>query len=167
MGRTNVAVDSAELYRRYGPMVHRRCRALLKDNERALEATQDVFVQVLRREASLDVHAPSALLWQIATNVCLNHIRSRGRRPEDADDPVDGLVSRIACVPDPDGRLDAASLLDRLFDRSPPSTRAIATMHLLDGMTFEEIAADTGLSVSGVRKRLRTLRTHLIELEAV
>lgn len=132
-----------------------------------MEATQDVFVQLLRRQDRLDVRAPSALLWQIATNVCLNHIRSGRRRPEDPDDPIDGLVTRIAGAPEPSHRLDAAAMLDRLFARTPPSTRAMATMHLLDGMTLEEIAADTGLSVSGVRKRLRTLRVHLNELEAV
>ena len=41
----------------------------------------------------------------------------------------------------------------------------MAVMHLLDGMTLEEVAAEFGLSVSGVRKRLRTLKAHVVELE--
>ena len=47
-----MAVDVEELYRRYGPMVVRRCREMLKDEEKAMEAAQDVFVQVLRRFAA-------------------------------------------------------------------------------------------------------------------
>ena len=43
----------------------------------------------------------------------------------------------------------------------------MAVMHLLDGLTLEEVAAETGLSVSGVRKRLRTLRSNVRELEAM
>jgi len=50
--------------------------------------------------------------------------------------------------------LDAPLLLDRLFRRHPESTRTMGVMHWLDGMTFEQVARDCGMSVSGVRKRL-------------
>ena len=40
-------------------------------------------------------------------------------------------------------------------------------MHLLDGFTLEEVAEEVGMSVSGVRKRLRGLRASLHELEGV
>ena len=40
-------------------------------------------------------------------------------------------------------------------------------MHLVDGMTLEEVAREARMSVSGVRKRLRTLRGRLQELEGV
>ena len=143
-------------------MVWRRCRWLLRDDQLAQDAMHEVFVQLLRRKEVLVIETPSALLHQVATNVCLNRLRSTKRHPEDRDDE---LLLRIAAAPEVDGRLPAARLLDRLFDREPPSTRTIATLHLLDGMTLEEVAAEVGLSVSGVRKRLRTLRTHLHELE--
>ena len=37
--------DFDSLYRTFGPMVLRRCRFLLKDEEKALDAMQDVFVR--------------------------------------------------------------------------------------------------------------------------
>jgi DNA-directed RNA polymerase specialized sigma24 family protein len=40
-------------------------------------------------------------------------------------------------------------------------------MHLVDGMTLEEVAREARLSVSGVRKRLRALKGRLAELEGV
>ena len=40
-------------------------------------------------------------------------------------------------------------------------TGVIAVLHHVDGMTLEEVAAEVGLSVSGVRKRLRTLKARL------
>jgi RNA polymerase sigma-70 factor (ECF subfamily) len=97
-----MAVDVERYYRVYGPMVLRRCRAMLKDEDAAVDAMQDTFVRVLRYGDRLHGKAPSSLLYTIATNVCLNAIRSRGR------------------------------------DRSE--------------------AAQSGLSVSGVRKRLGRLR---------
>jgi RNA polymerase sigma-70 factor (ECF subfamily) len=159
-----VAVDTEQLYRRYGPMVLRRCRRLLGTEERAMEATQDVFVQVLRRQDRLDVENPSALLYRMATNISLNHIRSRKRRPETPDGE---LIQRIAEAPVAEERAGAMLMLERLFGREKESTRTIAVMHLLDGMTHEEVADAVGLSVSGVRKRLRVLRAHLHELQEV
>ena len=58
-------------------------------------------------------------------------------------------------------------MLAQIFSREQPSTKTIAVLHLLDGLTLEEVAAEVGLSVSGVRKRLRTLRQHVVELEGV
>ena len=54
-------------------------------------------------------------------------------------------------------------LLDWLFGRQPESSRTIAVLHYVDGLTLEEVARQTGLSVSGVRKRLRRLRHMLTE----
>ena len=55
----------------------------------------------------------------------------------------------------------------RLFRRDDGSTATMAVLHLVDGMTLEEVADEVGMSVSGVRKRLRRLRADLIELEGL
>jgi RNA polymerase sigma-70 factor (ECF subfamily) len=145
-------------------MVHRRCLRLLGDEHQAMEALQDTFVRILRAQDRLHGQGPSSLLYRTATHVCLNRLRSRRRRPESPDDE---LLQRIADVDDAEERAGARAVLDRLFGRHPPSTRAMAVMHLVDGLTLEEVAAEHGLSVSGVRKRLRGLRASLHELEGV
>ena len=53
------------------------------------------------------------------------------------------------------------TVLDDIFGRERASTRTMAVMHYVDGMTLEEVAGHVGLSVSGVRKRLRTLKLKL------
>ena len=161
--RKESILDIEDLYRRYGPMVLRRCRWMLRDEAWAKDAMQDVFVQLLRRE-TLVVDHPSSLLHRIATNVCLNLLRSRKRHPEDQEED---LLLRIASSEDHGGQIEARSVLDRLFGREKESTRTIAVMHLLDGYTLEEVARETGLSVSGIRKRLRVLRSRVRELEAL
>ena len=154
-------MDIEKLYQRYGPMVMRRCRQLLNDDDEAGDATQDVFVQLLRHRDRMSAEFPSSLLYRIATNVSLNRIRSRQRRPETTDEEI---LLQIADSDDAESRLEARSLLEKLFGQQRESTRAMAVMHYLDGMTYEQIAADVGMSVSGVRKRLRTLRHSLREL---
>jgi len=132
-------------------MVLRRCERLLRNPEKAVDAMHDVFVEVLRRKDSLDPGSGSSLLHHVATNLCLNRLRSERRKPEDADD---ALVLRL-CANDERGA--ARVLLDKLLGRGG-LTRTIAVLHLLDGMTHEEVAREVGMSVSGVRKRLRKLR---------
>ena len=159
-----LAVNVEELYTRYGPMVYRRCRALLKDDQAAEELMQETFIQILRRQDVLEVHAPSSMLYRTATNLCLNRIRAKGRRPEDPDDE---LVMRIASAPDSGGVSEARSVLARIFSTQKESTRTMATLLLLDGMTLDEVAEEVGMSVSGVRKRMRGLKAHVAELEGV
>jgi RNA polymerase sigma-70 factor (ECF subfamily) len=157
-----MAIDVEETYKRHGPMVLRRCRSLLRDEQQAVDAMHDVFVQLLvHRERLVDKGACS-LLWRIATNVCLNKIRSRKRRPED---PQSEMLAEIAAIDDAESRGVARVVLDKLFAREPVSTGTMAVMHLVDGMTLEEVAESVGLSVSGVRKRLRTLRAGVMARE--
>ena len=168
-----MALDVESHYLRYGPMVLRRCRSLLRDPAKAEDAMQDVFVSLIRSEDRLREEAPGALLLRVATNVCLNRLRGERRRPEDAHDD-DDLALRIAQADDGSGdaesRTLARSVLGKLFGADDPlaaSTRSLAFMHLVDGMTLEEVAREARLSVSGVRKRLRGLKGRLAELEGV
>jgi RNA polymerase sigma-70 factor (ECF subfamily) len=143
-------------------MVLRRCRKLLGNEQEARDAMHDVFVQVLSHKGRLADRAPSSLLYRIATNVCLNRLRSRRRRPEDGDPE---LLAEIAAHTDPAARSAARSALDLLFRHEPDNTAVIAVLHLYDNMTLQEVADEIGMSVSGVRKRLEKLRSRLHALE--
>lgn len=143
-------------------MVLRRCRKLLRDEDQALDAMQDTFVQLLRRRESLDDQAPSSLLYRIATNVCLNRIRYAKRHREDSGED---LLWRIAGADAPDSTAWARTVLAKLFAKERTSTQVIAVLHLMDGLTLQEVADEVGMSVSGVRKRLSKLKTRLVELE--
>ena len=163
-----MALDIEGHYRRFGPMVLRRCRTLLRNDGQAEDVMHDVFVALLRSEARLSDEAPAGLLLRVATNLCLNRLRARRRRPEDSNDD---LLSRIATTADAgEARASARNLLGRLFGADDPlaaSTATLAVMHLCDGLTLEETAREAGLSVSGVRKRLQRLRERLAALEGV
>ena len=158
-----MAIDVENLYTRYGPMVLRRCRAMLGQEEEAADAMQDVFVRLLVESARLDPTACSSLLYRIATNVCLNRLRTRRRRPED---PQSELLMRVAQASATEQVTAARTLLARLLGSEPESTGVIAVLHLHDGLTLEQVAAEVGMSVSGVRKRLRRLQEQLHALEA-
>ena len=139
-------------------MVLRRCRRLLRDEQDALDVGQEVFVRLLRHRQRLSDDHLSSLLFRIATNLSLNRLRDRVREP---GLPGDEVLHRIAVASD----LDAPLLLKRLFGGHPESTRTMAVLHHVDGMTLEQVARECGMSVSGVRKRLRGLRASLRSME--
>jgi RNA polymerase sigma-70 factor (ECF subfamily) len=157
-----VPLDVDALYRKYGPMVLRRCRALLIDEEQAMDAAQETFVKLIRYQDRLDDRAPSSMLYTIATNVSLNLIRASRRRPRSAGDEA---LERIASTDDVQSRVLDRTVIDGIFGRERASTRTMAVMHYVDGMTLEEVAGHVGLSVSGVRKRLRQLKERTRALE--
>jgi len=144
-------------------MVLRRCRALLRDEQLAMDAMQDTFVKLLNFKQKLVSRSISSFLYTIATNTCLNQIRSVNRRSKYTAEY--DLITSIAMTGSDESRYFAQNLLSKLFSEQKASTQTIAVMHLVDGLTLVEVAEQVGLSVSGVRKRLSRLRGRLKELE--
>ena len=160
---TDLSIDVESLYRRYGSMVMRRCRQLLRDEELAADALQDTFVKVIRNRASLHGRYPSSLLYRIATNVCLNLLRSRRRHPAVS---ADLLGDTISGPRDMEDRILDAYVLEQVFRGAREGTRAAAEMLYVEGRTLAETAERVRLSISGVRKRMRSLRGQNLSLLA-
>ncbi len=155
-----MAIDVEGYYRKYGATVLRRCRRLLRDEEKAVDAMHDTFVNLLRADARLVDQAPASLLLRIATRVCLNKLRTERRRPEDRDDEA---LLAIADAEEPEARSLSRFLLQDLLGREAESTRVMAVLHFVDGLTHEEVGREVGMTAEGVRKRLRGLRTRVAE----
>jgi RNA polymerase sigma-70 factor (ECF subfamily) len=151
----SAGIDVEALYRRYGPMVLRRCRALLGDEDRALDAMQDVFVQLLRRKDRLNDRYPSSLLYRIATNTSLNVLRTARRNRVLANEEI---VNNAPGRFDPEQQTLEKIMLDQVFAGEKESTRRIAAMRYVEDLTWEETSQQSGLSISGARKRLESLQ---------
>ncbi|MCP4216570.1 MAG: sigma-70 family RNA polymerase sigma factor [bacterium] len=157
-GHEQKEINVEDFYKRYGPMVLRRCRFLLRDEEKAADAMQDVFTKLLLSKDSLNNQYPSSLLYRMATNVCLNVIRAGTyRREVDTED----VLTNIAFFDEMEQSTIMNSVLDHIFKREKQSTREIAVLHFVDGLTLQQVADEVGLSLSGVRKRIRELRARI------
>jgi RNA polymerase sigma-70 factor (ECF subfamily) len=147
--------DFAKLYTSYAPMVLRRCQRLLHDDEQAADAMQDVFVRLLKRYDPTVVQYPSSLLYRIATNVCLNLIRSSRACVSMENEAV---LKKISFCDDVERQTFISRMLDRIFCDESLSTRTMAVLHFVDGLTLEETAREFNMSTAGVKKRLRQFR---------
>jgi RNA polymerase sigma-70 factor (ECF subfamily) len=144
-------IDIEACYEKYAPMIYRRCMGILGNEDDALDAAQDVFVKLLRYQNRLHSQFLSSLLYTIATNTCLTRLQQRKRQGITSDDPETLFPARH----DPEyEKVEAGMLMEAILRDESESTRAICFMYHRDGMTLEEIGGVTGLSISGVRKRL-------------
>jgi RNA polymerase sigma-70 factor (ECF subfamily) len=145
--------EIADLYKRYGPMVYGRCRYLLRDDEGARDATQEVFVKVMRSlDGFREESAMSTWIVRIATNHCLNLIASqrakwRERFKQYVEHMDEGGLLQGA---DP----EKARLVQELLGRLDPETQQVAVHYFVDEMTQEEIAKILSRSLPTIRKRI-------------
>src|SRR5258705_1239310 len=145
--------DVERLYRAYGPVVRRRARAILGDDQLAQDVMHEVFVKALqdvdgfRGEAS-----PTTWMYRITTNACLNLLRDRATRARLlAREVRDGTITP---APAANARLE----IQRIFDRVPAELCAIAIYYFIDQMNQDEIAAIAGVSRRTVGNRLDEFR---------
>lgn len=153
--KTLTLEDFDTLYTQYGPMVLRRCRFLLKDEDKALDAMQDVFVRLMERKEKIS-NVCSSYMYTIATNVCLNKIRSdKIRRGPEFDVIAEIMEDGISALQEE--KIDCSLVLEYIFSQRDSKDRQIAVLYYVDNYTLEETAKKMRMSVSGVRKRLKKL----------
>lgn len=158
MGKSVSSIDFSEIYQKYGPMVLRRCRAILKDEDKALDAMQDVFLRIIESKCKIKELCAS-FFYVTATRVCLNKIRSdRLRSGPDFDVISETITSDFSDVER--DKIEAGIILESIFAGRDKKDSLIATLHFVDGMTLEETAEQVGMSVSGVRNRISELKKY-------
>lgn len=150
--------DFAELYTKFGPMVLRRCRFILKDEEKARDAMQDVFLRIIESRTEVR-ELCSSLFYVTATRVCLNKIRSEKLRTGVDFDRIGETIADEWGEKEKE-KTEASMVLERIFEKRDKKDCLIATLHFADGLTLEETAEQAGMSVSGVRKRIRELQKY-------
>jgi RNA polymerase sigma-70 factor (ECF subfamily) len=143
------APSCEELYSLYGTMVLRRARAMLGDEQSARDATQEIFVRVLRSWGEFRAESsPVTWLYRATTNHCLNCLRDGARHSAALDELGHFGVESV-----PAG-LDERLTLRAVLDRVPAMLREIAVYYYLDQLSHEEIARLTGTSRRTVGNRL-------------
>ena len=157
--RTGDRAAFAELYARYGPMVHGVLLARIPWRD-AEDVVQDVFLAALERLSTLrDAAAFGGWLLAIARHRAIDYHRRAREIVEPTPEPV---------AEDP-SRSRAFAVLE-VIRALPAAYRETLILRLVEGMTGPEIAARTGLTPASVRvnlhRGLKRLRARLREAEA-
>ena len=162
--RGEILIDIESFYVHYGPMILRRCRRMLKNEQSAYDAMHEVFLKVVSNQSRLTGEYPSALLYRIATNVCLNRIRNE--RKHSLNEYL-YILQNTSFFENQGHETSLRNLLGYVLKKENKTARKIAVMYFVNGMTLKEIAETMELSISGVHKHLDKLRRRIKNMGGV
>jgi len=149
-----------ELVERHQGRVMANCRHLTGSPEDAQDLAQEVFVKAFFAMPRFEGRAKfGTWIQRIKVNHCLNFLRKRrGVDFVDVDDPQVETHERMAAAPEVEGALEARDRKRRIravLDTLPDTLRVPLVMRDLDGMAYQEIADEMGVSLSAVKMRIK------------
>ncbi len=134
----------ARLYEQLSKPVYTICLRILRSPEAAEDVTHDVFVRLYTAAPETKVRNVRAWVFQIAHNMAVDALRRNARPPEAAE-----------IAPDVYENIHRRMDLEAAFGGLEPLERAVVTLHLNAGLTFEEVGRIVGLSLPAVYRRYR------------
>ncbi len=150
--------------------VLRLCWRMLGDREEARDATQEVFIRVIKSLARLNPK-PSLRPWlrRVATNICINTAGRRTRQATVAFEEEDAeMAIALECgreAGDPVSRQTETRLaLDsvaRQMDRLSRPQRMVLVLKVVEDLSYEAIGELMGLPVGTVKSHLSRARAQL------
>jgi RNA polymerase sigma-70 factor (ECF subfamily) len=154
-----------EVARRYGRFLYTVAYRLTGDPDDAEDLVQEVLLRVRR---GLETYRPGSMegwLSRITTNLFLDEVRRRKRRPADAlpDDP-ERVLPR---APSPDEALAAVALPDHVqaaLLQLPDDYRVAVVMCDVAGLSYAEIGDALEVPLGTVRSRIHRGRALLREV---
>ena len=152
------------LFREFQGPVYGWIVRIVRDPGAAEDLTVETFWRIYRARSRFD---PSRGFgsWarRIATNLALGHLSARHRETTFAEDSPPAHLRFTA--PDPAVRADLREKVAAAFDRLPAKLRAVATLAMIEGTPYAEIAGALGISTGAVKSRafraVRILRRSL------
>jgi RNA polymerase sigma-70 factor, ECF subfamily len=150
----------AQLFAQYRKPIYFACQRFFSDVSAAEDATQETFLRAFRNIDKFQGGDFSNWLMRIAKNVCIDLWRKR-RLEFELIDPE--LIDRRADLnADPSSfetRITAQRVLREIRSLPPEQRRCLELK--VEGYSYEETAARTGLSIDAVKSHLQNGRRML------
>lgn len=155
------------LYKRYSPKIFGKCVSLLKDEAKAEDATQEIFMKIILNLSKFSGKSKfSTWIYSITYNYCIDVIR---RKKKD----LSVLVDDIANTHDKaDDDINEKFLMEMnvkrlkvVLDKIPVTDKSILLMKYQDQMSIKEIGDVMSKSESAIKMKIKRakqkcLKTH-------
>lgn len=159
----------SELVTRYEKTVYNLAQRMVGDRSDAADMAQEAFVKAWTNLPSYRGESKfSAWLYRITTNVCLDFLRHKSRRPQVSLSTSDDDEERQLDIPDPKSMPEELLMkklgmeaVHRGLEKLPPKHRQILVMRELGGLSYSEIAAQLSLEEGTVKSRIFRARKNL------
>ena len=151
-----------ELYRRFAPRVFTLACRMTGSRSQGEDLLQEIFLLVYRKLGSFKGDAAlGTWVYRLATNCCLDFLRSRQHKLEQASDELDeGLPPRGEGRRLTTERLD----LERAIAQLPPGYRAAFVLHDVEGFDHAEVGRLLGIAEGTSKSQVHKARMKMREL---
>jgi RNA polymerase sigma factor (sigma-70 family) len=159
---------------RYQTRVYNLCYRMLSDPDAAADATQEAFLSAYKAIGRFKGEQFRTWLMRIATNGCLDVLRSRKRRPttsldahtSDAEgEDIDPLpIADLDPSIDPESRalrLEVAETIQMGLETLGDDQRIALVLVDVQGLSYDEAAIVTGANIGTVKSRINRARTRM------
>lgn len=163
---------------RYKVRLYNYLLRLVRNEDEAEEIAQETFVKAfIHADKYKTIARFSTWLYTIATNLVRNRLRAKKRGPkflsiwgrgQDSDEDVQ-MVDLIDQARQPDVQFndkELSDIINQAIARIPEKYRTSFVLREINQLSYEEIAAATGLKLGTVRSRINRARNyfrHVIE----
>jgi RNA polymerase sigma-70 factor, ECF subfamily len=157
-----------ELTRRSIGQLHAVARLILRDNERAEDATQEALVAAWRQLSALrDPDRFEAWLRRLLVRACYREAGKTRKQWTIASRIGQAATALAPLGVDPGIAIADHDELERAFSRLTPDRRALIVLHFYLGLPLQETSEILGIPVGTVKSRLtRTTMQMRASLEA-
>jgi RNA polymerase sigma-70 factor (ECF subfamily) len=144
-------------------------RRMLRDEDDALDVTQEVFLRAFQGIDNFDGRSSlRSWLFTIAHNLCVDKARRKARTPGHTSLEADSVIDEA--IEFPDFRWDPADaaikaellvVLETALDSMSDKLKSVLLLHDREDMGYEEISQTVNIPVGTVKSRLFLARAHL------
>lgn len=164
--------DFEKLVTAYEKNVYNIALRMVGDPDDAADMTQETFIKAYRALSSFRGDSKfSSWIYRIASNVCLDFLRSRSRHPQVSLSTVDEDDRATFELPDmrqnPEEQLMkklGMEAVRRGLEQLPEQQRQILVLRELGGLSYAELAQTLGLEEGTVKSRIFRARKRLCAL---
>ena len=147
---------TSEIYDRYSSRIYNFAYRFLRNSEAAEDATQEVFVKMLKHASQFHGDAKlSTWLFSIAANWCRDYLRKADNKAKEAEEVLVSIPAPAELAPDRnlERRQEEERVRSALLKLTPEQREAIL-LSRYQGLSYAEIAQISGCSEGAVKTRV-------------
>lgn len=152
---TQLTEEMEYVINQYGSHLFRLGILMLKNEEDAKDALQEVLLKYMQKKPDFDTEEyRKAWLIRVYSNECKDFLRRRKRRGEVSFEENTEVLNHLGVEKE---KADIIAIMQAL----PEKYRIVLHLHYIEGYQTEEIAKLLGISPAAARKRLQRSREQL------
>jgi RNA polymerase sigma-70 factor (ECF subfamily) len=147
---------ASEIYDRYSSRIYNFAYRFLRNSEAAEDATQEVFVKMLKHANQFHGDAKlSTWLFSITANWCRDYLRKSDNKAKEAEDVLYTIPAPSEHAPDRNlERRQDEQRIQKALSALTPEQREAILLSRYQGLSYAEIAQISGCSEGAVKTRV-------------